>query len=455
MRFRTWPVAALGFLGLLALFALSLTAASRRVEGVYVSLDTRMAYHRDIDTRLRQLRSDLQRSGIAVRDYLLEQDPVQALTYRNRLGELRDANNATIDQLSTLTAGSTDGESIKGLRARLEEYWQAYDPLFGWTAAQKMTRSAPFLRQEVLPRRNAVLAIALEIERLNDRNLAAEREAASGRQASIQLALDRLLWQTLGLGLLVAAGAVLRLRVLERRADDQRREAQEAESRMRQLSQQLVAAQEEERRKLSRELHDHVGQMLTALRMELGRIERLRVPTNIPVAGAVAESRKIVDDMVRLVRDLALGLRPSMLDDLGLQSALEWHVRDFTRRFGLNVDLRIEAPLDGLPDQYRTCIYRVVQEALTNCARHSGAGAVSIWVHRQDNALVVAISDDGVGMDPMPRKAGLGLRGIEERVRELDGSMTIGPARRGGTLITVRLPVVAEIEGSAIARLTG
>jgi signal transduction histidine kinase len=455
MRFRTWPVAALGFLGLLALLALSLNTASTRVETIYSRLDARNTYHRQVDGRLRDLRSDLQRSAIVVRDYLLEPQPAQALAYRNRLAELRASMFQTIDQLGGLIGTSSDGESIEGLRAGLADYWKAYDPLFGWTAAEKVTRSAAFLRAEVLPRRNAVLAIVQEIERLNDRNLAAARDAAAGRRASMQAALDRLLWQTLGLGLLVAAGSVLRLRILERRAHEQRRAAQEAESRMRQLSQQLVATQEEERRKLSRELHDHVGQMLTALRMELGRMERLRMPSNIPLSHAIVESRELVDAMVRTVRDLALGLRPSMLDDLGLQSALEWHVRDFTRRFGLAVDLRIGSPLDGLPDQYRTCIYRVVQEALTNCARHSGAGRVEVTLRQEGTLLTITIADDGVGMQPVPRTAGLGLRGIEERVRELDGHMTIGTSPSGGTLLTIALPVRTGSEERPIASLAG
>ncbi len=455
MRFRTWPVAALGFLGLLLLLALSLSAASRRVEEIYGRLDTRVAYHREIDISLRTLRSDLQRSGIVVRDYLLEPDSQLALAFRNRLADLRQANVVTVDQLTRLTGTASSDDSVDGLRARLDEYWEAYDPLFLWTPAEKITRSAEFLRMQVLPRRNAVLSLAQEIERLNDRNLAAEREAAAGRQASMQAAIDRLLWQTLAVGLLVAAGTVMRLRVLEQRADQQRREAQDAEARMRQLSQQLVAAQEEERRKLSRELHDHVGQMLTALRMELGRIERLRMPDNTPVSEAVAESRDLVDGMVRTVRDLALGLRPSMLDDLGLQSALEWHVRDFTRRFGLAVDLKIDGSLDRLPDQYRTCVYRVVQEALTNCARHSGAGRVTVALRDLQGELTITIADDGVGMQPAPRTAGLGLRGIEERVRELDGAMTIGSSPAGGTQLTIILPVRTAAKESPVAHIAG
>jgi signal transduction histidine kinase len=455
MRFRTWPVAALGFLGLLLLFALSLTAAAGRVENIYSRLDARNTYHRDVDAKLIQLRSDIQRSSIVVRDYLLEHDPVQAAAYRTRLVDLRAATAATIDQLSALTGTSGDAGSTVGLRANLEAYWQAYDPLLAWSASERLTRSSAFLRNEVLPRRNAVLTLVQEIERLNNRNLALEREAAAGRHASIQTALDRLLYQTLGLGLLLATAIVVRLRVLEQRASEQRVAAEQAEQRMRQLSLQLVAAQEEERRKLSRELHDHVGQMLTALRMELGRIERLRMPDNTPVSEAVSESRQIVDAMVRTVRDLALGLRPSMLDDLGLNAALGWHVRDFERRFGVQVDLDFDERLDALPDQYRTCLYRVVQEALTNCARHSGAGHVELKLRQDGGLILITIADDGVGMKPAARHTGLGLRGIEERVRELDGVMTVGTSPKGGTQLVIELPMRAGSEGRSLASIAG
>ena len=182
--------------------------------------------------------------------------------------------------------------------------------------------------------------------------------------------------------------AVIRLRMVERRSEEQRSLAEAAERHTRLLSHRLVAAQEDERKNLSRELHDHVAQVLTALRMELGRIERTTPLCRRAAGGAVAECRRLVDQMFKTVRDLALGLRPSMLDDLGLQPALEWHVRDFIQRYDVTVDLSLSGELDVLPDRQRTCIYRAVQEALTNCVRHaqarassrsSSADAASVW----------------------------------------------------------------------------
>jgi signal transduction histidine kinase len=205
---------------------------------------------------------------------------------------------------------------------------------------------------------------------------------------------------------------------------------------MRELSQQLVNMQEEERKNLSRELHDHVAQVLTGLRMELGRVERL----SPSVAPAVTECRTLVDDMFRTVRNLALGLRPSMLDDFGLQAALEWHARDCMRRYAIDVDLQTEGDFDALPEKHRTCVYRVVQEASTNCVRHAGAKKIQIRVTADGDHLRVRVSDDGRGLHPRQRP-GLGLRGIDERVRELHGTMTISSADMGGTTILVDLPL--------------
>src|SRR5215510_1082930 len=251
--------------------------------------------------------------------------------------------------------------------------------------------SAGFLRREVVPRRDAVLSIAQEIEELNNTNLEEQRAEAIRRHAAFRDDLDRLLWRTLLLGLAVSLIVVLRMRVLERRSEEQQAIANQAEYRMRELSQQLVATQEDERKNLSRELHDHVGQVLTALRMELGRIDRMRAGFDAAIGPAVNECRRLVDTLVRTVRDLSLGLRPSMLDDFGLQPALEWHVRDFARRYAVRVDLDLQGDFNTLPESHRTCVYRAVQEALTNCIRHANAHAIVVTIRGQVDRLEVSI----------------------------------------------------------------
>ena len=443
MRFRTWPVAALALGALLVLIVVSVLESSRRAQEIYTGLDELNQHHQEVETKLRRLRSDVNLSGIFVRDYLLDTESENSPQYRARLAEFRRDNMRAFNELRELLGKGTPehDQQLKGLEAKLDEYWQTLDPLFDWTLAEKMSLSARFLRREVIPRRDAVLTIALEVEELNRTTMATQRRAVAQRQAELRSHMYRLLWSSLLLGSIVAFTAILRLWHLEKKAAEQQVVAQQAEQRMRELSQQLVATQEEERRHLSRELHDHVGQVLTALRMELGSIDRLRARDDRPLANAVAEARQLVDNMVRTVRDLALGLRPSMLDDFGLQPALEWHVRDFVRRYGLQVDLSVEGGIDALPDPHRTCVYRVVQEALTNCVKHASASSVRVMLKGTDNDLVLTVIDDGVGLPQAEKQTGLGLRGIEERVRDLGGTFDIESTPGVGTSLTLRLPL--------------
>ncbi len=456
MRFRTWPVAALGLGGLLVLVFVSVLTTSRKAQEIYTQLDQLDTHHRKVDALLGDLRADVHLSGIFVRDYLLDTERERAPEYRERLGEFRASNLATAKELATLAQGvGANDERFVSLQGKLEDYWQTFEPLFDWTPVEKQNLSPHFLRREVLPRREAVLAIAGQIEELNNANLNAQRVEVDRRYEAFRNDLFKLLWRSLLLGLVVAAVAVIRLRVLERRSETEREVAEDAERLMRHLSQQLVATQEDERKKLSRELHDHVGQLLTALRMELGRIDRLRAPGDKAITGAVVECKQLVDNLVRVVRDLALGLRPTMLDDFGLQPALEWLVRDISRRSLLDIDLCVNGDIDGLEDQYRTCVYRSVQEALTNCVRHSGATTVQITINGRPDALDVAIVDDGVGFDQPRHRGGLGLRGIAERVKELHGTVTVYSAPDAGTTVRLSLPIrTTGLEGH-LARAAG
>ena len=450
--FRTWPVAAAALGGLLLLIYTSVAVTSEKAEEIYAEIGQLNTRQREVETRLRRLRGDVHLSGIYIRDYLLDTDREEASHYRERLKELRQSHADTVKELAALLP--SESARIHSLEVRLEEYWQTFEPLFAWSVYEKIVRSARFLRTEVLPRREAVLSIAGTIEQLNAANLATQRAEVNRRLVSFRQDLDRRLFRTLALGFVVAIIAVLRLRALEHRSERQRAEAEKAEGEMRTLSQQLVAAQEEERKKLTRELHDHVGQMLTALRMELGKADRARGAKDAALTTAIAEARRLLDTILRSVRDLVMGLRPSMLDDFGLEPALEWLVRDFRRRFNTPVNLAVSGDLGALPDPYRTCIYRVVQEALTNCARHAQATRADIDVRHEQNTIELFVADNGVGIGAAEAR-GIGLLGIEERVRELHGSFRVGTRKPTGTEIHVSLPVTTTIREDTLARAAG
>src|SRR5262245_33574110 len=251
MRLKTWLVAALGLGSLLVLIAFSLVTSSRKAEDIYAQIDQLNAHHQRVDGNLTRLRSDVNLAGIFVRDYLLDVARERDPEYRKQLTEFRRANMTTLDDLETLLGRD---DRISGLRVRLDEYWEAFDPLFDWTITEKIIKSAAFLRRDVVPRRDAVLEIAYEVEQLNNANLSAQRAVVARQSAAFHNDLQRLFWQTVLVGLVVALVVVVRLRVLEHRSA-------KAEGLMRELSQQLVNAQEEERRNLSRELHDHVAQV--------------------------------------------------------------------------------------------------------------------------------------------------------------------------------------------------
>jgi signal transduction histidine kinase len=440
MRLKTWLVAALGFAILVTITGVSMLASMRKAEGIYTELDQLNSHHRRVEANLRRLRSDVNLSGIYVRDYLLDVARERAPGYREQIAEFRTTNMATLEELKILIKHD---DQIASLQTKLNDYWETFDPLFDWTPTEKILRSASFLRREVVPRREAALNIAREIEELNNASLEAQKEEVAKRYAAFRADINQLLWRTVLLGLAVALVVVLRLRVLERRSEV-------AERQMRELSQQLVNTQEEERRNLSRELHDHVAQVLTGLRMELGRIER----TSVAAGPGVTECKRLVDSIFHTVRNLALGLRPSMLDDFGLQAALEWHVRDFMGRYPITVELNMEGDFESLPDKHRTCVYRIVQEAMTNCVRHAHATAIRIVVTSDGEQLRASITDNGVGLNPARYRKGLGLRGIEERVKELEGTMSISRETAGGTTIAVRFPLPTALDVS-LARAAG
>lgn len=442
LRFRTWPVVAIALLGLLALIVASILAAQRKADIAYAHLDSLNARYRDVETRLRRVRSDLHLSGILARDYLLD-TATPAAEYRARLMAYRTESDRMIRELGPLVR-EIDPAQFDNLHRELDAYWRLYTPLFDGTTDKDRYG---FLRREIVPRRDAVMRISAEIEDLNTRNLHAQQQAAAARQQELHQYLTSTLAASLALGLAVAVIAVIRIRVLEGRSEQQHGRTQQAEEDLRRLTNQLVRTQEEERKHLSRELHDELGQMLTALRMEIGRAERAQAIGSPAFTATVSESKQLIDRMMRMVRDLAMGLRPSMLDDLGLEPALAWQAREFSRRYNVPVNLSVDGDLERLPDPQRTCVYRVVQEALTNCAKHSAATEIQVQVVRARTSLDVAVRDNGVGMTPASNQKGFGLTGIKERVKDINGSTSIQTKPGGGTVVHITLPVPATESG--------
>jgi signal transduction histidine kinase len=212
---------------------------------------------------------------------------------------------------------------------------------------------------------------------------------------------------------------------------------------LQQLSARLVDAQETERRAISRELHDEVGQALGALLVDIGRLSTVLSSDHPEVKAQLDNVKAVAERTFQSVRNMALLLRPSMLDDLGLAAALEWQGREVSRRSEIEVSVGSEDVPEDLPDEYKICIYRLVQEALNNAVRHSGAANAKVVVERPGKSIVVRVTDDGRGFDPA-RSRGMGILGMEERVKRLGGTLRVESQPGKGTTVTAELPYPPE-----------
>jgi PAS domain S-box-containing protein len=219
----------------------------------------------------------------------------------------------------------------------------------------------------------------------------------------------------------------------------------QAKEQLQRLSRRLLELQEAERRHLSRELHDEIGQALTALKINLQAVQRCSdSSTFIP---RLEDSISIVDRTLRQVRNLALDLRPSLLDDLGLCAALRWYADQQEQRTGLRIQFKAYAPDARLESTLATACFRVAQEALTNVVRHAQAQAAWVELEEQDGFLCLRVRDDGLGFDQevvrrqLAHGASMGLLGMEERVLFLGGQFDIESAPNRGTTVQARFPI--------------
>jgi signal transduction histidine kinase len=218
-----------------------------------------------------------------------------------------------------------------------------------------------------------------------------------------------------------------------------------ANQKLRELSARLMQSQDDERRRIARELHDSVGQTLAALSMNLTKVETDIERLN-QTARTIADSSTLVQEMNKEVRTISYLLHPPMLDEAGLGSALRWYVDGFTQRSGIKVELEIAEDFGRLQPELETAVFRTVQESLTNVHRHSGSKTARVRVLRSAGELRLQVEDDGGGMAAekldkvvLDGTPGVGIRGMRERLRQLGGTLEVNSSHTG-TTVEVRVP---------------
>jgi len=219
-------------------------------------------------------------------------------------------------------------------------------------------------------------------------------------------------------------------------------ERKKAEEAMRALPRQLVESQEEERRRIARELHDSTGQTMAALALNLSVLDGKASCLDGKGRAALNDSLKLASQVSEELRNISYVLHPPALDEMGLEGALRWYVDSFVKRTGLRVDLVLPSTLPCMPEPARLTAFRLVQEALTNTQRHSGSKTAKVVVSRDDSAISLEVSDEGSGIAP-DRALGLGLLGMRERVNQLGGRLDI-TSDDGGTKVKAVLPISIE-----------
>lgn len=322
-----------------ALIFLPGLAALRQSASMFEQVRHIQATHEKTQQSLFMIERRILQASLLVRDFILDSSPDAAPEYRDRFRQIRLAIDRNLVQLAEgVTPSDTGG--LDKLRDQIAGYSATMEPVFHWPPEQRATRGTYFLREQQRPRRESVLAIAEQIGGLVQSNYKRRYEELETSERRYRRQLGMAVAAAFLVGVAVALATTWRIALLERRTAQHQLQTEQAEQEMRRPSARLMQAQEDERRTISRELHDEVGQLLTALRMELGALGRLQNASSEDFASHMEEAKLLAEQTLRTVRDIAVGLRPSVLD-LGLGPALQWQARQFSRRGGVEASVHL------------------------------------------------------------------------------------------------------------------
>ncbi len=436
MRRHPWLALTGGFGGLLLIMAVA------EVGALFV-LDSLRTHDARVEQRflersriLEQIRSSIYLSGTVARDSLL----APAGGALSQLAEVNHLHTLTDSALETYgkSIEPEEATAFASLRAEIAAYWNVLSRTFSWTDAEREKYRYEFFYSELIPRRTAMLQIADRVGQLNERGLQRGDQQLAGLFERLRLGLIGMIVLTLIGGLALAIYSSVLILRLQNEVRSRLEENIEAKNSLRELSAKLVRAQEDERRTISRELHDEAGQSFSAILLETENL--LDVEHSQSTRSHLESIRNLAQRGMAGARNLALLLRPSMLDDFGLVPALNWQAREMAKRTGLRVQVSATELPSDLPEEHKTCIYRVVQEALNNVTKHAQASAAHVRLQRSEDGIDLTVQDDGSGFDA-DRVRGLGLLGMEERTHHLGGTFKIDSQPGRGTLLKISLPV--------------
>jgi signal transduction histidine kinase len=392
-------------------------------------------------TVMTNVRRLLWAGGVLTRDFFLNTSPDREEVYLRDLNRLKADSDLYFRQLQMV--GTAEPTAVQ-LKKKIDDLLKLLADAAGTRIPNSMEYS--FIQEQVVPRREAASRLVRELERANESALTKSEEEFAGTRRAAARGLVAILAVGLLLAILVSRFSLRYSENLERQTASQLEQVSQAKAELEKLSARLMDIQEEERTRLSRELHDEIVQTLAVLRIEVTQAQQLTAEQLPQIRDHLERVRGLAERTLHTVRNITLLLRPSLLDDLGLGPALQWLTEDFRRR----TKVRCEYTEDGLSEDaseaVKTCVYRVTQEALHNCEKHARAKNVQVRVTERANVITLEVTDDGIGLGENGKGkpisgAHFGILGMRERAANLGGTLGLETAPGGGLKVTLTVPL--------------
>ena len=419
-------------LTLLAVVAYSLYI-NRQLAGLRVLQSDLVDRNRKDSLQLLRIQNNLNLLGLAMRDMLDDERAYPVMAWSTQFARIRgDLTDALAKQAALAVASRSTAERDR-LTDSLNQFWDAVDRTFALAADGREDAARAQVSLSLQARQEA---LSTAVARLLIENNEAEEQTAQRVQGIYDQVERQVYWFFAATLVVIAATGLYLIRANRRlfaelaSLSDGRRE----------LAQQLIATRESTLRHLSRELHDEVGQILTAIGLMLGRAEK-HTPADSPLRADLREIGEAAQSTLTSVRSLSQTLHPSILDELGLDSTFDWYLGTVEKQLGLAVSYErtgVPVPVDSTIGIH---VYRVLQEALSNAARHSGTERVWVRLRYLTGVIELEVEDHGSGLGGRTARRGLGLVAMRERAELVGGTIEFLRPEEGGTLVRLRVPL--------------
>ena len=382
--------------------------------------------------QLLRIQNDLNSIGLAMRDMLDQSDPYPLIAWNSQFDRIRNDLQVALQQEESLTEAARTSDQRRYLFQSLSQFWDASDRMFALAQNGSDEAARNQIRDTLQPRQAALTSA---VSRLLVQNNEGEQQAEASI-AQIYERVQRQLYVFLGGILLAIIPTSLYLIRYNRRIFAH---VAELSSQRSDLAQKLIATQESTLRHISRELHDEFGQVLTAVGSLLRRAAK-DVPEKSGLHEDLQEVRGIAQSTLNNIRSLSQALHPVLLEEAGLEATLDWYIPTVERQTGLVLHYEKSGESFLLETSAGVQVYRIVQEALNNVNRHSGAREAWIRLHFQRETLQLEVEDHGKGFVPVAGQTGIGLVAMRERAEILGGTLRVAPVETGGTLVRLHIP---------------